>query len=153
VIDLLKQYIGPETSYENKINKLRKLLQLLALKTLQDKGYFANLAFVGGTALRILYNMRRFSEDLDFSLIRRKNYDFSEIISVLRREFKLNGLILETEAKTSKIVQSGMLKFPGLLKTLGLSELKGQKLSIRVEVDFNPLPAGRLKIQLLTRYI
>ena len=37
--------------------------------SLQDRGAFQRWAFLGGTALRVLYGLPRFSEDLDFSLI------------------------------------------------------------------------------------
>lgn len=141
MIDFLKQQVAPERSNEAKMNRLREVLQLVMLKALQDKGYFKNIAFVGGTALRILYNMRRFSEDLDFSVIDKKKYNFSEIISKLKYEIELSGLKLETRPKAEKTVQSSMLRFPGLLKEMGISGLENQKLSIKLEVDSNP-PSG-----------
>lgn len=142
MIEILQQHIGSETSRESKINKLREMLQILCLKILQDKGCFSNISFVGGTALRILYNLKRFSEDLDFSVIERKEYDFLAIISILKHNFNLFGLDMEADySKEIKTVQSSMLKFPGLLKTLGMSELKDRKLSIKIEIDSNP-PAG-----------
>lgn len=141
MIDFFKQYIASAISNENKVNKLREILQLLVLKILQDKGYFADIAFVGGTALRVLYDMRRFSEDLDFSVISKKNYDFLDIISKIKHEFKLYAVELETKAKLAKTVQSSMLKFPGLLNALGISGLEKQKLSIKLEIDSNP-PSG-----------
>ena len=141
MIELLQQYINQETSIEKKTNKLREALQLFVLKILQDKGFFSRIAFVGGTALRVLYGMRRFSEDLDFSVIDRKGYNFSQINSQLKREFKLYGLELEAKVKAQKTVQSSMLQFPALLKTLGLSPLGSQKLSIKLEVDSHP-PEG-----------
>ena len=141
MIDFLKQHIASATLAEDKINKLRETLQLVTLKFMQDKGYFANVAFVGGTALRVLYDMRRFSEDLDFSVIRKKGYDFPKIISELEREFKLSGVEVEAPVKSRKAVHSSMLKFPGLSNALGISSLKNQKLSIKLEVDSNP-PSG-----------
>ena len=141
MIEFLKQYISSEISNEGKLNKLREALQLLSLKIIQDKGCFANLAFVGGTALRVIYDMRRFSEDLDFSVIDKNGYDFRKIISKLEREVKLGGLKIEAKLNVDKTVQSGMLKFPGLLKALGISELEAQKLSIKLEVASNP-PKG-----------
>ncbi len=141
MIDFLQQYISSEPTSENKINRLREALQLLCLKILQDKNYFSHLAFVGGTALRVLYNLRRFSEDLDFSVIDQRRYSFPEVVSALKREFGLYGLDLEAKTKAEKTVQNCMLKFPGLLKKSMLSNLPGQKLSIKVEVDSHP-PSG-----------
>jgi predicted nucleotidyltransferase component of viral defense system len=49
---------------------VREYLQARTLESLQDSGMFLRWAFVGGTSLRFLYAMPRFSEDLDFSLIK-----------------------------------------------------------------------------------
>jgi len=48
---------------------LREILQEIILLGLYDAGFFKHAAFYGGTALRILHNLPRFSEDLDFSLL------------------------------------------------------------------------------------
>ncbi|MEW6042503.1 MAG: nucleotidyl transferase AbiEii/AbiGii toxin family protein, partial [Elusimicrobiota bacterium] len=66
--ELLKKRISASFSTEEKINKTREFLQLLALKIIFDRQYFNKLAFVGGTSLRVLFGVRRYSEDLDFSL-------------------------------------------------------------------------------------
>jgi len=60
MIEYLKQQVASEQMQEAKINKLREELQLLCLKIINDRGYFSQLAFVGGTALRVIYDMRRF---------------------------------------------------------------------------------------------
>ena len=141
MIEFLQQQIALQESFEKKLNRLREVLQLICLKIMQDEAYFSKVAFVGGTALRVLYDMRRFSEDLDFSVIEKKDYSFSRLISTLEHEFKLSGLELHTKTKVTKTVQGSMLKFPDLLKVMGLSGLEGQKLSIKIEVDSNP-PSG-----------
>lgn len=151
MIEFLQQQIASEKSSEMKINRLREALQLLCLKIMHDKGYFSKVAFVGGTALRIIYDMRRFSEDLDFSVIDKKDYNFSELISTLEGEFKLSGLELETKTKVTKTVQDSMLKFPKLLKLMELSKLEGQKLSIRIEVDSNPPSGWQLQNTVVTK--
>jgi predicted nucleotidyltransferase component of viral defense system len=67
--------------YKPKNNKqaeqaLREIMQVIALAGLQRSGFFEKAAFYGGTALRIFHELPRFSEDLDFSLIK-KNPKFS----------------------------------------------------------------------------
>jgi predicted nucleotidyltransferase component of viral defense system len=141
MIELLKQQFRVGMSGEDKINRVREFLQLTTLKIIYDKGYFHNLAFVGGTALRALFNLKRFSEDLDFSVINKKKYNFMQIVSDVEREFKLYGLNIEVKTKQDKTVQNSFLKFGSLLKNLGLSNLEEQKLSIKLEVDLNP-PKG-----------
>jgi predicted nucleotidyltransferase component of viral defense system len=145
MIDFLKQQISREASAETRVNLLREHLQLLCLKIMHDKDYFRDIAFVGGTALRILYDIKRFSEDLDFSVIDKKRYDFQGILGGLLRELKLNGLEVEAKKKVSKTVQESMLRFPGLLKEMGLSALEKQKISVKIEVDSNPPPGWQIE--------
>ncbi|MCX5781549.1 MAG: nucleotidyl transferase AbiEii/AbiGii toxin family protein [Elusimicrobia bacterium] len=139
--EILKQYIEKNLSVEEKINKTREYLQILALKIMFDREIFNNVAFVGGTALRILYDLKRYSEDLDFSLIEKKGYSFKKLIDNLLFEFNHYGFKTEVTRKETMVVHSSMVKFPGLLKELGLSNLKGHKLSIKLEIDTNP-PEG-----------
>jgi len=141
MIDLLKKQFKPDMPQEEKLNLTREFLQLAALKIIYDKGFFNNIAFVGGTCLRFLHNLRRFSEDLDFSLVNKDNYSFSALAKELKNGFRLYGLQVETKPKEDKTVQSAFIKFPGLLKELKLSDLDEQKLSIKIEVDANP-PLG-----------
>lgn len=141
MIEVLKQEAAAGVSAEEKGNRVREFLQILALKSLSDQGFFSNVAFIGGTALRILYGVRRFSEDLDFSVVSHKGYDFKGICGGLERAFRLNGLAAVLDKKNEKTVNSAFLSFPGLPKALGLSGHRGEKLSIKIEVDTNP-PAG-----------
>ena len=141
MIEVLKQQFTAAMPPEEKLNRTREFLQVMALKSLSDQNAFENIAFVGGTALRILYDIRRFSEDLDFSLVSHKNYDFKALSTGLVRYFKLNNLEAECSPKSEKTVHSAVLKFPGILKELGLGALEAQKLAIKLEVDSNP-PKG-----------
>jgi predicted nucleotidyltransferase component of viral defense system len=72
MLDLIEKNISEIKDNQMRIHITREFLQLLILKIIYDKDYFKNIAFVGGTALRFLYGSRRFSEDLDFSLIDKK---------------------------------------------------------------------------------
>ena len=58
------------------INALKEIFQEIALLGLYRGSFFNKAAFYGGTALRILYGLNRFSEDLDFSLSE-KNKSFN----------------------------------------------------------------------------
>jgi predicted nucleotidyltransferase component of viral defense system len=141
MIEVLKQQFTSNMPQEEKLNRVREFLQIICLKIIYDKGFLNNLAFVGGTALRIIFDMRRFSEDLDFSLINKEGYGFSDINSELMRGFMLYGLKMESRPKDENNVHSAMLKFSGVLKELGISLLAGEKISIKLEVDTNP-PLG-----------
>ncbi|MBI5699921.1 nucleotidyl transferase AbiEii/AbiGii toxin family protein [Candidatus Saganbacteria bacterium] len=137
---LLKKLEGLGSN-EEKYNFTREYLQELILQILDRKGYFKNFAFVGGTALRILYDMPRFSEDLDFSLINKKGFDFSALLKTAKKELELTGYSVEEAKAKDKTVLSEFIRFKGLLYELGLSQLKSEKLFIKLEIDSNP-PRG-----------
>ena len=141
MIEALKQELAGAASVEAKTNRAREYLQVLALKALSDQDAFAHRAFVGGTALRIVFGLRRFSEDLDFSLVGAAGYDFGGICGRLVKDFGLNGLSVSLDKAKGKTVNSAFFSFPGLPHALGLSGHKQEKLSIKIEVDTNP-PAG-----------
>ena len=141
MIETIKQRFKDGMSVNQKLNVTREFLQILCLKLMSEKKIFDQMAFVGGTSLRILFDLRRFSEDLDFSVIRKQKYSFDRLHKELSKSFHLYGLPFETKPRTKGNVHSMMMKFTGLLKELGLSELPEQKLSIKLEVDVNP-PSG-----------
>lgn len=136
---------------EDRENRLREFLQILTLKILHDKGRFENLTFTGGTALRILFNTRRFSEDLDFSLTHPSGYDFGKLYRELHAQMGLHGIKMEGKPDTEKTVHAAMLRFPGLLNDLGISPLPGQKLSIKLEVDTRPPEGGKIENTLVNK--
>lgn len=141
MIEVIKQQFAPEMSLENRTNVAREFLQILALKTIADSDGFKQLAFVGGTALRTIYGLRRFSEDLDFFLINSNGYEFKSLLESLNKSFILNGLKVSLKQDKEKTVNSAFVQFPGLSLALGLSGHNEQKLSIKIEVDVMP-PAG-----------
>ena len=57
---------------EEKRNVIKEVMQELVLCGLSKAGFFNEAAFYGGTALRIFYGLDRFSEDLDFSLLKKE---------------------------------------------------------------------------------
>lgn len=92
MIELLKKEISPWRFTEDKVNHLREILQIACLKAIYDNGHFSNITFTGGTALRILYDLRRFSEDIDMFLTRKRNYDLKAISTDIKKGFELNGV-------------------------------------------------------------
>jgi len=141
MIDRIQQLLQNLTTPEEKYNRLREFLQLLILKKIDEHGCFRQMAFVGGTALRILYDLNRFSEDLDFSLVNQENYDFEQIMKRLETDLRLENLEVSIKYKSKKTVASAFIKFHGLLHQLNLSPRHDQALLIKFEVDQNP-PLG-----------
>jgi len=152
MLDLIQKTISGIPSREAKVHHTRELLQLLVLKTLYDRGYFMNLAFVGGTALRFLYDLRRFSEDLDFSLIRKDSYRFEVLVGKVLYDLRKSGVSVETKPRVKGSVQSAMLKFKDVLQQLSLSTQRSEKLLIKIEVDANPPQGWNTEMSLVSRH-
>jgi predicted nucleotidyltransferase component of viral defense system len=135
-----------------RFNYLREYLQWLILKGIDQKGYRRQMAFMGGTSLRILYHSNRFSEDLNFSLtIPRDHFKPAELRESLKNYFNFLGLEIEiSPVKTSSAVASFFIKFPHLLYYLHLSPQKEEKISIKIEVDTNPPSGWKLEEFLMT---
>lgn len=128
-------------SAETKKNVLREYLQMHILSSLQRVRSFEQLAFVGGTALRFLYGLRRYSEDLDFSLEASENYDFQRLLDRVKEDLIKAGFEVSMHPHEGTPVHSAFIRIPGLLAECGLSSHATQKLSIKIEVDTAP-PAG-----------
>jgi predicted nucleotidyltransferase component of viral defense system len=76
IANLLENYdLKTQDDYELAI---KEIIHQLALLGLWRSRFFEHASFYGGTALRIFYGLRRFSEDLDFSLLK-KNDEFNII--------------------------------------------------------------------------
>ena len=128
---------------------VREYLQARILEALQRTGAFQSWAFLGGTALRFLYQLPRFSEDLDFSLTESAmsgnsgKDEFARLVSGVQRIFEAETYDVEIRSRPESVVQSAFIGFPGLLYELGLNVHRGKKISIKIEVDTNPpLHAG-----------
>lgn len=84
---ILKQ-LSPTLRREEKINRLREFLQIVLLKILHETSLGSALAFTGGTALRLLHGLQRFSEDLDFSLVKPEQYGFPQLVAGIEQSCK-----------------------------------------------------------------
>ena len=74
---------------QDEINALKEIIQELVLCGLSRGGFFEDACFYGGTALRIFYNLDRFSEDLDFALTSpNSNFDISKYFNCVEKELK-----------------------------------------------------------------
>jgi hypothetical protein len=100
-----------------------------------------NLAFVGGTALRFVHNLPRFSEDLDFSLENDTGYKPEAWMKKLKNDLQLAGFNTAVSWNDRTVVHKSWIKVGGVLKDAGLAAMADQNLSIKLEVDTKP-PKG-----------
>jgi len=140
--DYIKSIVSKKASADDNLNRVREYIQAYFLYILYRKRHYQDLVFTGGTALRFIYKIRRFSEDIDFCLASKaRGFDFKALMHDVFQEFKQAGYELEIKAKAERNVKSALLKFSGILFETGLSPLKSEKFLIKVEVDSLP-PAG-----------
>ena len=135
------------------LNRLREYLQAFILRSFHESEAFRPLVFVGGTALRFLHDLPRFSEDLDFSLSSSEGYAPTLWLGRLKRDLTLSGFHPEVTWNDRRTVNTAWIRIPGLLKTAGLSGRPEQKLSIKLEIDTCPPPGGRCERRIVTRHL
>jgi predicted nucleotidyltransferase component of viral defense system len=150
----LLELVANKSGLNTKVNTVREYLQAYALRIMHDAGVFRSTAFVGGTALRLLYALPRFSEDLDFSLTEAgvPSYTFGDLIATVKQEFNFAGYSASIRYDDEKTVQSAFVKFDGLLFEAGISPHKNQTFSIKIEIDTNPPAGAVLKTDIVNTY-
>lgn len=141
------------TTKEDYINAFKEIVQEVALYSLSLTDFFNNASFYGGTALRIFYNLDRFSEDLDFSLcVKDENFSLEKYFSSLSKNFEILGLNFTPQIKEKtkeSNIQSAFLKGNTLEHILLVNPKmdiskyiqKNEMIKIKFEVDTNP-PGG-----------
>lgn len=134
----------------NAIHALREIIQEIALLGLWRGKFFEHGAFYGGTALRILYGLDRFSEDLDFSLLVPNQYfDLQPYLGAVERELLAFGFHVRTEIKEKRAdtsIQSAFVKANTLESLLVISAPEtvigtthaDKLLKIKIEIDTDP---------------
>lgn len=139
------------------LDKLREVLQQAALLGLARNNFFEHAVFYGGTALRILYGLDRYSEDLDFSLINpNPKFDFKPFIEGMHNELQGMGFDLQIQVNKLNLetgIWSAFLKANtlSLLLSIQNTSIKSkihpqQKLQIKLEIDTDP-PSGHFPFE------
>ena len=151
---IILQLIGEARSALDAQNIAREYLQSRILFYLQEAGGMVQLALCGGTALRFIYALPRYSEDLDFSLERKdRAFDFLQMMDRVRTELHREGYGVELKpGRSEAVVRDVCVRFSGLPYELGLSPNENQVLSIKVEVDMNPPNGAGLDIRIIRKY-
>ena len=127
-------------------NAIKEIIQEIVLLGLWRSKFYEKAVFYGGSALRILHNLDRFSEDLDFSLIQPENkLDIKKYLDSVKSELELWGFEVSTEKKNKKketTIDSAFTKANTLIHLLKIdSNLKTHKnavIKIKLEIDQEP---------------
>ena len=121
-------------------NAIFEVNQQIILAGLSNGGFFDKAAFYGGTCLRIFHGLKRFSEDLDFSLLKADdNFDFSQYFQPIVDAFALVGRSVEITQKDKKTfgrVESAFLK--DNTDVFDITFQTDKSIKIKIEVDIQP---------------
>ncbi|QZA59155.1 nucleotidyl transferase AbiEii/AbiGii toxin family protein [Candidatus Rhabdochlamydia porcellionis] len=130
------------------LNALKEIYQEIALSALARSDFFKLAAFQGGTALRIVHQLQRFSEGLDFVLLTQyETFQWEPYLKVIELEFKSLGVILEIKDRSDAkgAIRTAFLKEDSFARILELTYDRlpsdEQKIIIKLEIDTLP-PKG-----------
>jgi predicted nucleotidyltransferase component of viral defense system len=136
-IEQIKGYFPTELYTDTTLKKymLKEYIQLMILDFLSTSPYIKKVVFIGGTNLRLVKGIDRFSEDLDFDCKNLSQDDFTKMTDDILAFLQRSGLRTETRDKENDRLEAFRrnLYFPELLFELGLSGYKEERFPIKVE--------------------
>ena len=142
-------------SLEDHLQALREILQEIALLGLWRSKFFDKAGFYGGTALRILYGLDRFSEDMDFSLLSpMDDFDLSAYTTALQKELAAFGFDVRIDQRKKSVesaVQSAFLK-ANTLNQLLIIETSEELLKTINHLDENENSLAKVLAPLIQKY-
>jgi predicted nucleotidyltransferase component of viral defense system len=114
---------------------IREYIQSRFIATLYSTAQAGKLSFVGGTSLRLLRDLPRFSEDLDFDNHGLKSSQVEGLIEAVVKQFRQTNIELKISLKGEKTYVE--IKFPRLLFDLKISTNPKEKLKIKIDWSHN----------------
>jgi len=148
---MLKKYLlNTEEEYENAI---KEIVQHLCLLSLWRSKFYEYAAFYGGSSLHIFYGLNRFSEDLDFSLIKpNPTFKLDQYLQFIKIELKAFGFDFNIEQKRKRYIstiESAFIKGNTIKNLITINAdrnivkhyHKNKKIKIKIEIDTQP-PSG-----------
>ncbi len=108
---VLYRLLEGEPNALRKRSTVREYLQARILQALQDSGAFAHWAFLGGTALRFLFDLPRYSEDLNFSLVDAAPSAFDKHIDRVVRDLTREAYEVSAKTRGDGAVRSAFVRF------------------------------------------
>lgn len=128
--EIKRQY--PDSLHSYNKGLLREYLQYNILAIIFSHEIGRKLSFLGGTNLRIVHGLKRFSEDIDFDNKDLSEDEFEMLGEFVKKELKKLGFEVEIRF-TQKEAFHCYIRFPKLLFEQGLSPIEEEKILIRVD--------------------
>lgn len=136
--DFFRRYAREKNIPWQDRNILLEYLQTQILKALSLSAFNESISFLGGTCLRFAYGIDRFSEDLDFDLIKKEGFDVQVLMNDIQKRLKDQGFRVDSRTKTTENIHIVFFKFNNVLREFGMNASKDEKILIKFEIDFNP---------------
>ncbi|MCR5424588.1 MAG: nucleotidyl transferase AbiEii/AbiGii toxin family protein [Bacteroidales bacterium] len=135
---MMSQY--PQNTTGDRRNATYEVMQQVVLAGLYRGGFFEHAAFYGGTCLRLFHNVARYSEDMDFSLLKKdENFSLERYFPSIIDECRLLGRDVEITRKNKRTfgkVESAFLKDNTDVYNISFQTEK----SIRIKIEVDTMP-------------
>ena len=146
-LELIKSYFPAELRDNASFQKhmLKEYLQLLILDFLSTTSYLGRIVFIGGTNLRLVKGIDRFSEDLDFDCKDLSKEEFFEMTDTILHFLQRSGLRAEVRDRENERLKAFRrnIHFPELLFDFGLTGHRDERFLIKVESQDQQIPYER----------
>jgi predicted nucleotidyltransferase component of viral defense system len=143
-LELIKNFFPPDIREKASFQKymLKDYIQLLMLDFLSTTPYVKKLVLIGGTNLRLVKGIDRFSEDLDFDCKDFSREEFMDMTNAVINFIRLQGYKVEIKDRENKerTAFRRNIHFPELLLNLGLSGHKEERFIIKIESEDQGMP-------------
>lgn len=138
-LEYIRSFFPPAIARESRFDRymLKEYLQLLILDHLAATPYVTKLSIIGGTNLRLIQGIDRFSEDLDFDCKELREEEFMAMTDSVVQYLRQNNIVVETRDKENPKLTAFRrnLYFPELLFNLGLTGHKDERLLLKIEAQ------------------
>ena len=135
---MMSQY--PQRTANDRRNATYEVMQQVVLAGLYRGGFFEHAAFYGGTCLRLFHGVERYSEDMDFSLLKKdENFSLERYYPAIIDECRLLGRDVEITRKDKRTfgkVESAFLKDNTDVYNISFQTEK----SIRIKIEVDTMP-------------
>ena len=134
-IEYIRSFFPPAIAHESRFDRymLKEYLQLLILDHLSTTPYIHKVTFIGGTNLRLIQGIDRFSEDLDFDCKDLNEEEFLAMTDSVIKYLRQNNVKVEPNPRLTAFRRN--LHFPEMLFDLGLTGHKEERLLLKIEAQ------------------
>ena len=138
-LDYIRSFFPPSIANNSRFDRymLKEYIQLMALGHMATTPYISKIAFIGGTNLRLIQGIDRFSEDLDFDCKEMTETEFITMTDSVIRYLQKNNIRVEPrDTPNPKLTAFRRnLHFPQMMFDLGLTGHREERFHIKVEAQ------------------